>query len=394
MLRQLLSQLSEVWEVPRDLALGRYPAFVTGGELRRGQLPIFVFHSLEPVSFERKLRHLSDNGYRTLTADEYLAVLDGSSPPPERGVVMSFDDGRGSLWSVGAPLLRRFGMRGVVFLVPGRLSSRPGEMAPTWDDVVAGRAEAQAVRQRESGAGSFLSWEEVEALAREGVFDFQSHTLSHARIHVAPRVVGFMSPDQSHPHRVMDVPWIRDGQRDLWAREVPLGTPLLCSAPRTSERLRLFEEPAIREPCQALVEAEGGARFFDDPGWRRRLTRALARVRIQGRVETADERETAIRAELEESRRAIEAHTARPVRHLCYPWHVSGPTARALAAQIGYRAAFCGKVRGVPITPVGGDPMALARIGEDYLELLPGTGRVSLPSVIVRKWRRRFGRTS
>ena len=43
----------EAWEVPRDLLMGRYPPFVTGGALPRGHVPVFVFHSLEPESFAR-----------------------------------------------------------------------------------------------------------------------------------------------------------------------------------------------------------------------------------------------------------------------------------------------------------------------------------------------------
>jgi len=44
----------------------------------------------------------------------------------------------------------------------------------------------------------------------------------------------------------------------------------------------------------------------------------------------------------------------------------------------------------VPITKPGGDPLAIARIGEDYVELLPGRGRDSLVDVLRRKWSRRM----
>jgi hypothetical protein len=77
--------------------------------------------------------------------------------------------------------------------------------------------------------------------------------------------------------------------------------------------------------------------------------------------------------------------------HLCYPWHTSGPTARRLAAEAGYRTAFCGKVSGVPVTLPGGDLQQIARLGEDYVELLPGSGRATLAEVLRRKWTRRFG---
>jgi peptidoglycan/xylan/chitin deacetylase (PgdA/CDA1 family) len=107
-------------------------------------------------------------------------------------------------------------------------------------------------------------------------------------------------------------------------------------------------------------------------------------------VETPDERAQAIRSELADARRQIEEHTGKPAVHLCYPWHVAGPTARRLAAEVGYQTAFCGKVPGVPVTRAGGDLQSIARIGEDYVELLPGRGRATLSEVLRRKWARRF----
>jgi peptidoglycan/xylan/chitin deacetylase (PgdA/CDA1 family) len=388
-LARLARQAREAWEVPRDLLLRRYPPFVTGGELPRGHVPVFVFHSLEPEPFERKLRHLADNGYATLSSQQYLDVLAGRAPAPERAVVLTFDDGRGSLWSVGLPLLRRFGMNGIVFLVPGRTATRPGPAAPTLDDLEAGRAGAEDVLQREQRHEPFLTWQEIETLARSGVYEFHSHTLTHARIHVRGRLAGFLTPSLRRGYAAMDVPLIRSDGRDLLAHEAALGTPLFRSSPRTSEELRFVEEPEARRRCVEAVAAGGGEAFFARPGWQSELRR-LVPADVPGTRETPSERERAIRAELTEARRLIEAHTGRPALHLCYPWHAAGPTARRLAREAGHVSAFCGKVKGTPITPPGGDPFAIARIGEDYVELLPGRGRLDLATVLRRKWRRRL----
>jgi peptidoglycan/xylan/chitin deacetylase (PgdA/CDA1 family) len=391
MARGLLDHLEEAWEVPRDLLLGRYPPFVTGGPLPRGDVPVFVFHGAEPRSLERKLRYLAENRYETLSADEYLGVLTGERDAPERAVLLTFDDGRGSVWSVAQPLLARYGMKAVVFLVPGRMASRPGPLAPTWADVEAGRVGADTVLGGESRDGALLSWEEVEALARTGLFDFQSHTLTHGRVHVAPRVEGFVTPASRRGYDAFDQPLLRRGDDDLLGEEAPLGAPLLRSAPRTAEVLRLFEDEGARQACMERVASEGGPAFFDRPGWEERLRRCLPRRPLSGRVETPEERSRALRRELTEAKRLIEERTARAVTHLCYPWHAFGPTAERLALEAGYRTAFCGKVRGVPLTRPGGDPRRIARLGEDYVELLPGRGRSSLVDVLRHKWRRRFG---
>jgi len=379
-LRRIGRSAREAWEVPRDLLLRRYPPFVTGGDLSRGDVPVFVFHGAEPVSFGRKLAHLADNGYATLSADEYLAVLRGQREAPPRAVALTFDDGRGSVRSVAFPLLRRHGMKAVVFLVPGRL-----------DDVETGRSPAAAVLRRDEGDGALLSWEEVEALARSGLFDFQSHTLRHARVHTRPQLAGFVTPWSRRGYDAFDQPHLRDGDRDLLGEEAPLGAPLFRSASRTSEEARFFEDAAVRDACVAEVADSGGEGFFVRSDWEARLRGLLRRTRVQGRPETAEEKAEAIRFELAEARRLIEERTGRPVVHLCYPWHDAGPTARRIAAEVGYETAFCGKVPGVAIARPGGDPRSIPRIGEDYVELLPGRGRGSLAEVLRRKWGRRFG---
>jgi peptidoglycan/xylan/chitin deacetylase (PgdA/CDA1 family) len=303
-------------------------------------------------------------------------------------VVLTFDDGRGSVWSVGGPFLRRYGMKGIVFLVPDRVSD--GECGPTWDDAQAGRARPEDILKRETNGAAFLNWAEVMALRASGVFEFESHSLTHARVHTAPLVAGFVTPGLRQGYSALDLPLVRAGNDDLLGEDVPLGTPILRSESRLGESLRFFEDPAIRADCVALVRDEGEEGFFLRPDWEARLRRLVARRRIRGEVEALDDREAAQARELRESKRRIEERTGRPVIHLCYPWHVSGPTARRLAREAGYRTAFAGKVPGTPITRAGGDPLQIARIGEDYVELLPGRGRDELSAVLQRKWSRRL----
>jgi hypothetical protein len=208
---------------------------------------------------------------------------------------------------------------------------------------------------------------------------------------VGPRLAGFVTPAARRGYAAFDVPMIHAGGRDLMGEEVPLGTPILAFEPRMGEKRRFYEDPSVRAACVRAVADGGGEAFFARKGWEEAL-RALVPRRVPGRWETASEKDAAIRRELEDSRRAIEARTSRPVIHLCHPWHVAGPTALRLMREVGYRTAFAGKVRGAPMTPAGGNPYCIARIGEDYVDLLPGEGRAALGDVLRRKWRRRMGR--
>ncbi len=137
--------------------------------------------------------------------------------------------------------------------------------------------------------------------------------------------------------------------------------------------------------------AEHGAEgFFVGRDWDKPLRRLVSRQALRGRLEEPGERDAAIARELRESKRLIEERTGKPVTHLCYPWHAFGPAARRMARELGYRTAFCGKVRGTPISRPGSDPHQIARLGEDYVLTLPGRGREDLASVLQRKWMRRL----
>jgi hypothetical protein len=278
-------------------------------------------------------------------------------------------------------------MRGIVFLVPGRVPEGPP--GPTLDDVEAG-LQLDGALARESGDRAFLNWAEIDAMARSGLFDFESHSLTHARVHTGPRLEGFVTPSARQGYDALDVPLIREDGRDLLAPDVPLGTPLFASDSRLSESLRFYEDPDLRRPCVAAVGGDEG--FFAPRDWEARLRGLLAGKPVLGRRESSAERDAAIDRELRESKRLIEERLGKPVTHLCYPWHIAGESARRLAREAGYRTAFCGKVRGVPISRAGSDPLQFARLAEDYVELLPGRGREELSVVLQRKWARRLRR--
>jgi hypothetical protein len=100
-----------------DVATGRYPAFVFGGGLK-GVLPVFHFHQVTPEELDDQLSFLSVNGYRTVTSDCVERVVLRGADPPSGCVALAFDDCWSSLWTVAAPLLRKYDFRAVSASVP------------------------------------------------------------------------------------------------------------------------------------------------------------------------------------------------------------------------------------------------------------------------------------
>ncbi|MCA9735958.1 polysaccharide deacetylase, partial [candidate division KSB1 bacterium] len=83
------------WPDIQGILLKKYPDFVfnSSPSSLENQVPVFVFHSVDPITFEEQLLYLKKNGYRTLNADDLLQILKGKKTLQERSVVLTFDDG-------------------------------------------------------------------------------------------------------------------------------------------------------------------------------------------------------------------------------------------------------------------------------------------------------------
>jgi peptidoglycan/xylan/chitin deacetylase (PgdA/CDA1 family) len=158
-------------------ATGGLPEFVMSGVPRELEgIPVFCYHWVSGTLFESHLRFLNDNGYRALTADEFLSALrlaNGSQLTSRfnaRQVVITFDDGLLNLHDTVFPLLREYRTHVVAFIAPAFHATRTSQRAA---DVRAG------VRT--------CSWEQIETMHSSGLVDFQSHTFEHRLVYDWPR---------------------------------------------------------------------------------------------------------------------------------------------------------------------------------------------------------------
>lgn len=349
--------LARSWEKHRlevrGLAHGELPRWLApGAPTAPAEVPVFVFHEAVPDRFEAVLRFLRANGYDTLTADELLDVRSRSAAP-ERVVALTFDDALRSIRTVAHPLLASFGFRAILFVVPSLVAEK--------DAGAAGHDHP-----------AFCTWSELDEMHRAGTMDIQSHSLSHHRVPVSPRVLDFVHPELDLWVGNFDLPvsTLDEGTERRWRP----GAPIFASAPRLSGRRAFVEDSTL---TRALVEHARGAgpEFFSSPSWRRELRDVLRRwpADRRGIYESENETRAAMRREIEGARTALEDRLPDvTVRHLAYPWHVGGALADELAAEAGTRSAFYGP--SLPRGPSGGIPR-IRRLPESYVVRLPGRGR-------------------
>lgn len=341
-----------------DLASGRFPRFVFGGPIARDLLPVFHFHEVTREELEPKLAYLAGNGYRTVTSDEIDRFVRGELRLDGRHVALCFDDAWVSMWTVALPLLQQYGLSAITYAIPARIE------------------EAEEPRGAAGAAtGSpFVTWPELYALHNSGVVDVQSHTHTHSRIFCAAEIVGFVTPAfASTP--LLNRPQLSPPPSLRFVDAAELGAPLYVARSRMSDGRRVAVPLDVHERCVAFVATEGGAAFFERPGWGARLRSAAAGGQPEG-AETEAEQQRAIEEELAASREVLNSRLrTTSVRHICLPWGVSGRLTSAALARTGYRTAFANRLPGTHAVRRGDAPFWLKRLPNKYIFRLPGRGR-------------------
>jgi hypothetical protein len=184
-------------------------------------------------------RYLQPAGYRTLDAQTIAELAAGRAAFDGRCVALTFDDGHASVTEVAAPLLQKFGARGIAFGVPGHVP--------------------------EHTRGELAGWRELRRAVALGALEVSSHSLYHHCVPVSPQVIGFATPptplDFHATHPI--------GRIEGAALPEP-GAPILLAWPRYAVQRAFTPDPASLETCLARVR-DAGPGFFEEPGRERRL---------------------------------------------------------------------------------------------------------------------------
>lgn len=391
MLSRHLKPLLIEW---RDMTQCAYPDFVRQAKPERlsGELPIFSFHTVTPAGFEAELKFLKENGYHTVTADEAVRFVKGELDLPDQSVMLSFDDGRLSVWAVIYPLLKKYGFRATVFLTPDLVRPADG-LSFNLEDVWKGKAKLSDIEDCDQSDEPAISWQEAAIMEASGVIDFQGHTLGHRRIPVGPRIVDFV-----HPGRIkqfffrFQIPWMREGENDPYRLSQWLGAPVYESAPFYHEGPLFLEEVSLRQACMDLVRSNGGVSFFDQPDWRKQLEGVVtAHAKEKNAWESEADQKNRMVRDLKACREKIELHLPRKkVTHLAYPWGGGCAASIEASKDAGYVSNFWSTIPGHPMNKPGDDVFHLVRLKHDFIWRLPGKGRKSFLNTFGQKFVRRL----
>jgi peptidoglycan/xylan/chitin deacetylase (PgdA/CDA1 family) len=94
------------------------------------KIPVLLYHSVSqdtspkasanfnvlPSTFEKQMKWLYDNGYKTLTPEDLSALAAGSKKCPEKSFVLTFDDGYYNNSEIVLPILKKYNFKAFFFI--------------------------------------------------------------------------------------------------------------------------------------------------------------------------------------------------------------------------------------------------------------------------------------
>lgn len=93
-------------------------------------VPVLTYHSIDPSGsvvsmhpalFREQMQWLASRGYGAITATELFDAWEGAASPPERPIVITFDDALGNVATEALPIMNALGFRATVFVVSGTI---------------------------------------------------------------------------------------------------------------------------------------------------------------------------------------------------------------------------------------------------------------------------------
>jgi len=182
-------------EVKLEISSDEIDSFITSGcnmpvysgkKFDGSFIPIIGMHSIEdhvenPIElntghFDKLCSVLNEYGYETITLIELLDYIDYGRALPEKPVIITSDDGFQSVYTNAFPILKKYDYKMTVFLVTGAVC-----------ETEADRKKNEYFEEYNSGSPirPILIWPEIKEMYEYGC-EFQSHTVNHVRLGIAP----------------------------------------------------------------------------------------------------------------------------------------------------------------------------------------------------------------
>lgn len=149
-------------------------------------VPVLMYHHVLPQGdnmaisinlFQQQMQWLADNGWHTLSAEEFLQFKKKQQAIPKKSVLLTFDDGWLDNYIYAYPILKTFNHQAMIFLVTDwtrQCSLHPSSTEIYWHSHQEAVKLTQTVPHQ-----SVLHLKHIEEMSNSGLIAFESHTHRH-----------------------------------------------------------------------------------------------------------------------------------------------------------------------------------------------------------------------
>lgn len=155
-------------------------------------IPILTYHKIVPAgtdfesglliaedTFDEEMKYLHDEGFKTLTLDEFYDWYKGEKEYPEKSVVITFDDGYYGTYYLAYPVIKKYDQAATVFCI----GHHTEDVTAEWDP--------------QAGEDHYVGADVIEKVREEyPEFSFESHTFDMHRKIGGEHPVDVFSYDQ------------------------------------------------------------------------------------------------------------------------------------------------------------------------------------------------------
>lgn len=296
-----------------------------------------------PVShFQEFCKYITEEGYRTISLDEWYEMQDGPTDRKGKYLALTFDDGYLDNWVYVYPIIKKYGIKITIFVNPEFVDPTDC-LRPNLDEVWNNKKTS-----RELQTIGFLNWTEMFVMEQSGLVDIQSHSMTHDTYFKSHKIIDYFDGSSRYDWLSW---WGHKERKPYYMRENTLmnikkGFPIF-EYDRSLAVRKFLPSDSFIEYCIETYSSIKNKHEVRDTGVRERILKTIQRYAAEvssvGRYETDEEMEQRYRYELEESKRIIEEKLNKRVSYLCWPGGRYNERSLFLSKEAGYRASTATK---------------------------------------------------
>lgn len=285
--------------------------------------------------FDNFCLFLNKNKYKTLFLEDWYNLQNKPKLIEKKHIVLTFDDGYLDNWVFASPILKKYDLKGTIFINPEFVepSSNP---RPTIEDVWNNKIDINNLTSL-----GFLNWSEIKQLDCSPNMDIQSHSMSHNYYFKSDQLIDFYNGQDDYHW----LPWLeRPDRKSYWMTEnqkdmVPFGYPIFEYGRALGLRRFIPSDNFIRTFISEAQKIQTRCNHEKLDLLKKYTENFKINYGTTGRYETDEEMENRFMYDLADSKQILEEKLNKTVDFLCWPGGGYNSQSIKLSEEVGYKAS-------------------------------------------------------